>query len=73
MRTLPVWAAVTATSIAGASGAVAQPDDPRAVGARAACAAGEVETGIKFFAQILATMEDLTPVYNMCRCYRILR
>jgi hypothetical protein len=44
-------------------------EDPRAVEARKACAAGEVERGIKQLADYLATTDDMTAVYNMGRCY----
>jgi hypothetical protein len=49
----------------------AQPkDDPRALEARKACAAGDVDRGIKLLADYLATTEDVTAVYNMGRCYQ---
>jgi hypothetical protein len=51
-------------------GALAQTDDPRAVEARKACAAGEVDKGVKLLADILATTEDTTAIYNMGRCYQ---
>jgi hypothetical protein len=39
------------------------------VEARRACAAGQVDRGIKLLADYLATTEDVTAVYNMGRCY----
>jgi hypothetical protein len=51
--------------------AVAQPaQDPRAIEARKACAAGEVDRGIELLADYLATTEDITAIYNMGRCYQ---
>jgi hypothetical protein len=44
-------------------------EDPRAVEARRACAAGQVDRGIKLLADYLATTDDVTAVYNMGRCY----
>src|SRR2546423_4257835 len=55
-----------------ARGAPAEPageEDPRAIEARKACAAGEVDRGIKLLAEYLAITDDPTAVYNMGRCY----
>jgi hypothetical protein len=45
-------------------------EDPRAVEARRACAAGEVDKGIKQLADYLASTEDVIAIYNMARCYQ---
>jgi hypothetical protein len=59
----------TSLALRGAA-SFAQSDDPRAVEARRACAAGEVDRGIKLLADILATTDDAMAIYNMGRCYQ---
>jgi hypothetical protein len=68
MRTLFIVVALTAALVDGT--AFAQGDDVRAVEARKACASGDVDKGIKLLAEILATTDDVTAVYNMGRCYQ---
>jgi hypothetical protein len=66
-----VLVAVAASVALSQRSARAQPgQDSRAVEARKACAAGEVDKGIRILADILATTEDITAVFNMGRCYQ---
>ena len=70
MSRLLAWVFCVACSIVGDRVAMAQTEDPRAVEARKACASGDVDKGIKLLAEILATTDDPTAVYNMGRCYQ---
>jgi hypothetical protein len=61
---LPLPAAAQ-TGPAGQTG-----DDPRPREAKAACAAGEIQKGVRLLADLYADTEDLTWVYNQGRCYQ---
>jgi hypothetical protein len=62
------WAPLPAAAQTAPTG---QPsDDPRPREARAACAAGEIQKGIRILADLYADDEDLTWVYNQGRCYQ---
>jgi hypothetical protein len=72
-------ALVTVAQLSGARAVVAAPDpanasaaqeDARAIEARKACVAGEVDRGIKLLADYLASTDDVTAIYNMGRCYQ---
>jgi hypothetical protein len=54
-----------------ATAVAAQPaEDPRPREAKAACAAGEIQKGIRLLADLYADTEDLNWVYNQGRCYQ---
>jgi hypothetical protein len=57
----------TAPSLARAQDA---PADPRIAEVKRACAAGEVERGIKLLADMYAENSDINAVYNQGRCYQ---
>ena len=63
-------AVVIAGFTAAATIARAQPEDPRAIEARKACAVGDVARGVALLADYLATTDDVTAIYNMGRCYQ---
>jgi hypothetical protein len=44
-------------------------EDPRSLEARKACAAGEVDRGIRLLTEYLSATDDPTIIYNMGRCY----
>ncbi|HXI56453.1 MAG TPA: hypothetical protein VNO55_10360 [Polyangia bacterium] len=79
-RSLAVGLVVTATlALVGAAPAVAQTaqtgaatstTDVREQEARAACAAGRVDEGVKILAELLAQTEDMTYVFNQGRCFQ---
>jgi hypothetical protein len=67
-RLLAVWLAL---AVAAPAVARAQPaEDPRPREAKAACAAGEIQKGIRLLADLYADTEDLNWVYNQARCYQ---
>jgi hypothetical protein len=68
---LLVSPALTAAAAAQPPAAPPEPeDDPRAVEARKACAAGDVDKGIRLLADYLGSTDDPTAIYNMGRCYQ---
>jgi hypothetical protein len=72
VRRRPALATALVVALAGrARAAPPEPEeDPRAVEARKACAAGQVDRGIQLLADYLATTSDVTAIYNMGRCYQ---
>ena len=62
------WAPLPAAAQTAQTGTSS--DDPRPREARAACAAGEIQKGIRILADLYADDEDLTWVYNQGRCYQ---
>jgi hypothetical protein len=73
LRLLPALLLSTA-AVARAAPAPQPPaeaeEDPRAVEARKACAAGQVDRGVAILADYLSKTSDTTAIYNMARCYQ---
>ena len=62
--------ALTVLFVLEAARVQAAPADSRAVEARKACAAGNVDRGIDLLAELVAETGDPNAVYNQARCYQ---
>jgi tetratricopeptide (TPR) repeat protein len=73
-RPWPRTAVVLVLMVAPAAAAVAAPPaptpDPRAIRARIACDAGEVDRGVALLAEIAADNNDNNALFNQARCYQ---
>jgi hypothetical protein len=61
---------VLVVMLGGSAPALGQTGDPRPREAKAACAAGEIQKGIRLLADLFADTEDWNWVYNQGRCYQ---
>jgi tetratricopeptide (TPR) repeat protein len=67
---LMLAASLVVTTSAVAQTAAPATTDAREQEARAACAAGRVDEGVKILADLLAQTEDMTYVFNQGRCFQ---
>ena len=70
LAALTALAAVICSPLSAAAQTAPPAEDPRPREAKAACAAGEIQKGIRLLADLYADTEDLTWVYNQGRCYQ---